>query len=128
MLDLPNHSTSCCALDIIGKLLMSWGAPSPIHNVLTYSGEVIKYFSQEFQTHSYSEQVTVPLLLSHVALRSKIVQYQFCMFNNFFSSLLKSIHTYSSIALRIKTCAKNNCNIDLVWILVGGWVHTPDPS
>jgi hypothetical protein len=32
----------CCALGIVGKLLMSTGTPRWFHNVLKYGGEVIE--------------------------------------------------------------------------------------
>jgi hypothetical protein len=44
--DLPNQDTAChVALGAIGKLpqLVSIGAPSEFHNVLTYGGKVIEY-------------------------------------------------------------------------------------
>ncbi len=42
-LDLPNHNASSCAFGIVGKPLMSNGAPSWFHNVLSYGEKVIEY-------------------------------------------------------------------------------------
>jgi len=43
--DLSNHSASCHTLGTVGKPSMSRGAPSWFHNVPTYGGEVIEYWT-----------------------------------------------------------------------------------
>lgn len=69
------------------------------------------YFSQEFQTHSYSERVKVPLLLlSHLASRSKIVQYQFCASNKLFFLMIEK---YSYLFIIDCTKYQNLCKEQL---------------
>jgi hypothetical protein len=41
--DLPNHNASSCAFGIVGKPLMSKGARSWFHNVLSYGEKLIEY-------------------------------------------------------------------------------------
>ncbi len=42
--DLPNHGTSCCALDILGKLLMSKVAPTWFETVWSHGVGAIDYW------------------------------------------------------------------------------------
>jgi len=41
----PNHDSSCNVFDIIGKLSISMGVISLIHNILAYGGKMIEYWA-----------------------------------------------------------------------------------
>jgi len=62
--DLPIHGAYCCTLGIIGKPLMSRGAPNWFHKFSTYTGVVIEYWRWWKKLHQFDQVSKNGLLLS----------------------------------------------------------------
>jgi hypothetical protein len=54
--NLPNHGASCYAFGTIGKPLMNRIVLSSFHNVSTYDGQGIEYWTKIFNENSFNQK------------------------------------------------------------------------